>query len=279
MPHQLGGDMKRRPVKSASRTFEVLELFRDRRKPLRLNEIYSALGYPQSSTTNLLKSMVIEGYLNYNRATRTYLPTLQVASLGSWIFSHIALANGYQWLIEELFRLTDETVVLVTQNDLFIQYMMMRVPHHPHKRPPNPGEMRLMLDASSGMALMSQMRDREIDKIYRYSNYYGLNPGQQISLPDVMQHIRWIRHTGYCYWPDHPVPGIGSIAMPLGETLHGIPLVLGIGGTTERLSPRRAELVEIMRDTIAEFRRRYPHEDRPSSEPDDYLDELAVAAE
>jgi hypothetical protein len=29
--------MKRRPVKSASRTFEVLELFRDHRRPLRLN--------------------------------------------------------------------------------------------------------------------------------------------------------------------------------------------------------------------------------------------------
>ena len=64
--------MKRTPVKSASRTFAVLELFRDERRPLRLSEIYTALGYPQSSSTNLLKGMVIEGYLNYNRNTRTY---------------------------------------------------------------------------------------------------------------------------------------------------------------------------------------------------------------
>ena len=60
----------------------MLELFRDERCPLRLSEIYTALGYPQSSSTNLLKGMVIEGYLNYNRNTRTYMPTLQVASLG-----------------------------------------------------------------------------------------------------------------------------------------------------------------------------------------------------
>ncbi|MBY8822635.1 IclR family transcriptional regulator [Sphingomonas colocasiae] len=273
--------MKRKPVKSASRTFEVLELFRDRRQPLRLNEIYSALGYPQSSTTNLLKSMVIEGYLNYNRATRTYLPTLQVASLGSWLYGHIASGSGYTWLIDELFRLTDETVVLVTQNDLFIQYMMMRVPDHPHKRPPNPGEMRLMLDATSGMALMSQMRDREIDKIYRYSNYYELNPDRRITLEDVMRRIRWIRHTGYCYWPEHPVPGIASIAMSLGESIHGIPLVLGIGGTTERLSKRRAELVDLMRGKIAEFRHRFMHDDGlPDPQvPFDETDYFLAAAE
>ena len=43
---------------------------------------------------------------------------------------------GHRWLIDELFRLTDETVVLVTQNDLYIQYVMMRVPDHPHKSLP-----------------------------------------------------------------------------------------------------------------------------------------------
>ena len=269
--------MIRKPVKSASRTFEVLELFRDRRQPLRLNEIYSALGYPQSSTTNLLKSMVIEGYLNYNRKARTYLPTLQVASLGSWLYGHVAFGSGYNWLIDELFRKTEETVVLATQNDLFIQYMTMRVPDHPHKRPPNPGEMRLMLDATAGMALMSRMRDREIDKIYRYSNYYELNPDKAITLEDVMSRIRWIRHTGYCYWPEHPVPGIASIAMSLGESVNGIPLAIGIGGTTERLSLRRAEFVEIMRDTIAEFHQRFPQEEQATDDED--CEDFAIAAE
>lgn len=269
--------MIRTPVKSAARVFEVLELFRDCRKPLRLNEIYLALGYPQSSTTNLLKSMVVEGYLNYNRRSRAYLPTLQVASLGSWLYGHVAFGHGYDWLIDELFNRTDETIVLVTQNDLFIQYMMMRVPEHEHKRPPNTGEMRLMLDSSSGLALLSRMRDREIEKIYRYSNYYGLNPDNRITFEDVMSRIRWIRHTGYCHWPDHPVPGIGSITMPLGESAHGIPVVLGIGGTTERLSVRRAELVSIMRETIAEFHERFSNDDPEPVPPG--REDYPVAAE
>lgn len=77
--------MQRGTVKSASRTIQVLELFQQKKRPLRLNEIYRELNYPQSSATNLLKSLVVAGYLNYNLSTMSYLPTLKVSSLGSWL--------------------------------------------------------------------------------------------------------------------------------------------------------------------------------------------------
>ena len=63
--------MRRDPIKSAARTLEVLELFHEQRAPLRLKYIFEKLSYPQSSTTSLLKSMVVLGYLNYDRPTRT----------------------------------------------------------------------------------------------------------------------------------------------------------------------------------------------------------------
>ncbi|WP_249025655.1 helix-turn-helix domain-containing protein [Erythrobacter sanguineus] len=86
--------MQRTKVKSASRTLEVLELFMEERRPLRLNEIYKALGYPQSSATNLLKSMLVMGYLNYNRANMTYLPTMRVSALGNWLPQAIYREGG-----------------------------------------------------------------------------------------------------------------------------------------------------------------------------------------
>ena len=88
--------MRRQPVKSAARTLEVFELFSERRCPLRLHDIHSALDYPQSSTTNLLKSMVMLGYLSYSRVTRTYLPTNRVALLGNWLPSFLYGQQRYQ---------------------------------------------------------------------------------------------------------------------------------------------------------------------------------------
>jgi IclR family KDG regulon transcriptional repressor len=268
--------LERRAVKSASRTLEVLELFSERRRPLRLNEIYTVLGYPQSSATNLLKSMVMLGYLNYNRATRTYLPTIRVSSLGNWLTGFIHSQGRYRLLVDELQRQTDETVGLVTQNDLFIQYIMMRVPNHEHKMPPNEGTMRLILDSSSGIALLSQISDREIDKICRYTNYYQLSPNGRFCIEDIMHEVKWARHTGYCYAPNRPTEEVSSIAFPLNEHLHGIPVAIGVGGMADRISRKKAAIVETIRRLVAEFKdRRGPFANMPD---DSFLDDPALVS-
>lgn len=248
--------MQRRAVKSASRTFGVLELFMEQRRPLRLNEIYLALGYPQSSATNLLKSMVMGGYLNYNRSTRTYLPTTRVSALGSWLPGFIHADGEYRALVDEIQWKTDETVGLITQNDLFIQYIILREPGHEHKMVPAVGTMRLMVDASAGLALMSRMTDRQIDKICRYTNYYELGDDARVSVEDTMAEIRWIRHTGYCYRANKPSPEVSSISFTLDEDLHGIPLAIGVGGLADRISRNRAHIVTTMRECIAAFKAR-----------------------
>ena len=72
-------------VKSASRAIEILEFFMRARQPCAMSEIGLALGYPPSSTTVLLKTLVGLGYLNFDRRTRVYFPTPKVTSLGDWI--------------------------------------------------------------------------------------------------------------------------------------------------------------------------------------------------
>ncbi|MEG3123641.1 IclR family transcriptional regulator [Sphingomonas sp. GB1N7] len=240
-------------MKSALRTFEVLELFAERRQPLHLNEIYLALGYPQSSTTNLLKSMALLGYLNYNRATRTYLPTMRVNALGSWVASYTHADGRYRELVETLQRRTDETAVLMTQNDLFIQYLFVKAPDHEFKRPPIDGGMRMLVDACGGLALISRMSDRQIDTICRYTNYYEMAGSDRVSLDEMMREIRWIRQVGYAYSPKRPTPDVSAIAMALDADLHGIPLALGVGGMADRIERNKLPILTALREVITDF--------------------------
>lgn len=246
--------MMRRTVKSACRTLEVLELFAEERRPMRLHEIYTILDYPQSSATNLLKSMVVMGYLNYNRGNRTYLPTTRVGALGNWLPGFIYADESFRWLVNELQRMTDETVGLATQNDLFVQYILLKAPEHEFKLPPPVGTMRLLVDSAAGLALMSEMKDREIEMICRYTNYYGLSERQRFELKDLMREIEWARHTGHAYLANKPTTEVSSISMTLGEKLHGIPLAIGVGGLTDRISKKQFDITEAMTHCIAEFK-------------------------
>jgi len=123
-----------------------------------------------------------------------------------------------------------------------------------------------MTKSTSGMALMSRMTDRQVDKLCRHINYYELGPDSRVDIREVMKELAWIRKVGYCYIEHRPVLGISSLAFPLGETLHGIPLALGVGGVHDRIASRKAEIVATIRETIAEFKRQ-PVEDDTDHTP------------
>lgn len=121
--------------------------------------------------------------------------------------------------------------------------------------------MRLMVDSSSGLALMSRMRQREIDKIYRYSRHYGLGGDDLPSFDDLMREVRWTRQVGHAYVPKRPRPEVSSIAMPLGESLYGIPLAIGVGGMAGRIARAKQDILDIMSAAIADFKARQQAED------------------
>ena len=49
-------------VKSAARILEVIELLARASEPVSLREVVAELGYPKSSTYNLLQTLVVRGY-------------------------------------------------------------------------------------------------------------------------------------------------------------------------------------------------------------------------
>lgn len=279
--------MERRPVKSTMRTFEILEMFEEQRQPLRLQDIHRKLGYPQSSATNLLKSMVLMGYLNYNRSTRTYLPTTKVSTLGNWVPGFVHYNGRHHALIEEIQRRTDETALLVSQNDLFAQYLIVCEPEHSHKMPPPQGGLRMLVDSVGGLALISTMSDREIDKVCRYTNYYELNRERdfysdkvhdRISTAEIMAEVRWIRRVGYAYRAGVPNPDVAALAVSLRSKTHGIPLAVGVGGMRERVEPRRDAILRELRGLVEEFEAEAREDDLPVQASDRSLSNLAEIA-
>src|SRR3546814_21202607 len=79
--------IEQKTVKSAGRVLEILEYFDDLQRQSTVMEIADALGYPQSSTSALLRSLVGMGYLNYDAHARSYITSTRVALLGSWVNS------------------------------------------------------------------------------------------------------------------------------------------------------------------------------------------------
>jgi DNA-binding IclR family transcriptional regulator len=237
-------------VKSAGRVLEILEYFDDIQRHSTVMEIVEALGYPQSSTSALLRSLVSMGYLNFDRHTRTYITSSRVALLGSWTNSPFFAEGGIISMMKELNELTGDTIILGTRNGLYVQYIHVIQATSPARRHLTLGTARPLAASGAGYAVLSTMSDAEVTRLVMRINAEADDGQPLIRIRDLLETLATVREKGYAFTCDLVTRGGGIIAAPL-PRISGQPLmVVGIGGISDVMRPREQALASLLEDQI-----------------------------
>jgi DNA-binding IclR family transcriptional regulator len=228
------------------------------RSSLSAVEVGRRLDYPASSTAALLKSMVALGYLTYDKATRTYFPTIRLPLIANWIDQAILGDAKLDQLVEELRAETGETIIVAAQNGLEVQYLLNRPGIFPVRFLAPAGTMRPICGSGAGWALLSTKSDTDILTIVKQLNRSAPS-GQRIDPVPLLDLLAQVRAQGYAASYGTVVAGSGIIAMVLPSLSRNRALVLGVGGPVERLEKKEATIVRKMRRAI---RRHFPSHTR-----------------
>ena len=239
-------------VKSAARAIEVLKHFSDAREPLSLKTICESLGYPQSSTTVLLKTLTSMGYLNYDRVRRVYFPTMKVTSLGEWIPAALFGRGEALEIMRDLQYFTNETVVLATRNDIYVQYIAALESSHSIRFHVEESSMRLMTVSPVGWLLMSTFKDPAVETLIRRANIAGGNAAS-MNVAEVLKQVKLARTRGYGYGENTPFQGGATLCVFLPTLIQGQPVVLACGGVAERLRENRDRYLKQMKKSVEAF--------------------------
>ena len=244
--------MSDKAVKSARRVFEVLEHFDRERRPLSLKEIAGQLGYPASSASVLLKSIVALGYLDYDRAHRAYFPTMRIAALGSWVHRALFGESDVANLMQHLRAATDETIILAAQSDLHAQYVHVVGGADSLQVAAPPGARRPLGKSGMGWLLLSARSDREIEVMRRRIN---AEPDQQPKLTkaELTERVNAVRGLGYVFSKHTVSEGAGVIACLLPRGPFGRTFAIGVGGPVWRLEANEAIILHELRSGIGRF--------------------------
>ncbi len=226
-------------VKSARRGFEILEYFDRQRRPLALKEVLDGLGYPASSGSALLKSLVALGYLDHDRERRTYFPTMRIAALGAWVQDGLFGDGALTGLMSHLHQVTGETVILAAQSDLRAQYVHLIHSAEPLQFSVPPGARRPLAKSGMGWLLLSAKRDNEIEKLRRRINAEE-GEAARLSREELMQIIGEVRARGYAFSKHTVSEGAGVIGALLPPAPHGRVYALGVAGPVARLERKEA---------------------------------------
>jgi len=239
-------------VKSAGRVLQILEYFDDTRRAMNMVDVSRALGYPESSTSILLRSLVTLGYLEYDRFKRTYRPTNRVRLLGNWIDRDLFEGDAVIRLMERLNEETHDAVFLASRNGLDAQYIHVVQARTALRLHVTTGTTRSLCSAAVGYVLLSSLTDTDVANITRRVNAEMRDVDRVYKLAEVLCHVESVRKQGYVLVDSQITPGTAVLAMPLQPERTNSPLAIAIGGPAERMHSRRDELLGHLNRYIAE---------------------------
>ena len=238
-------------VKSTGRTMQILEFFDHHQGPANIAHVARSLDYPQSSTSEIMRSLNVLGYLSYNNRDRTFMPTSRVRLLGSWAFDRLHGEDRLSSLVRKANQISGQTAFLAIRNKLASQYIQVAQSTTSLRLHLTPGQQRPLLRSASGRALLKEVPDAEISKLVRRVNAEKRPDETLVCLEELLRDVNFIRKHNYLYIGRSEIsPGAAVIAMSLPEDVFPVPTVIGVGGAAEVIEPRKDALIESLSELV-----------------------------
>jgi len=190
----------------------------------------------------LLANLREMGYVTYDPLARTYVPTIRVALLGSWINRQFDAAGSLTATLANLHDEIGETVFIGIQNGAFAQYVSAIHHHDPRAMRAESGQHRLLTGSAVGRVLLSLKPDAEVLRWLHRCNAEAPHERLQIPATAFMSIIEEIRRQGFAQTAGDMTPSFGGIAVAVPGPLGMMPMAIGAGVPLERMELKRDKI-------------------------------------
>lgn len=235
-------------VKQVANVLDLLEYFVRHKEPATLSEIADTLGWPRSSTFNLVQTLVDRGYLYEPRPRSGYYPSPRWLALAQSVAAAEPLPQFAHALVAELSAETGETAAIGAPagvNAIFVEVQespaavryFAQVGH------------RLPIHATStGRALLAQYTPEERFALYRKIEFRQWSSTTPISIEALEAELRRSAERGYHQSLADFSPDLAGVALPLPFGERRLSVV--VAGPMFRMVERLELVADIIRRAV-----------------------------
>lgn len=242
-------------VKSAQRVLELLEFFAEERRPARVGEIAQALGYPQSSTSVLLRSLADSGFFDHDPRTAMYVPNQRMLLATAWMQEHLFSDYNLLRLMEGVLAETGHSVMIGTRTGVHVRYVHVLQSTREGRFVAKIGSLRPLFRTAAGKMLLTTLPPRDIAVLLRKANALEAAPENRVELATAQQEIEMARRDNYAISLGTSVPGAAALAVLLPVGRDREPMTLSVGGPISEIQRDREHLVAVLHGAVDPIRR------------------------
>jgi IclR family acetate operon transcriptional repressor len=238
-------------VRQAANVLELMEYFARRKRPATLAEISDDLGWPRSSTFNLVGTIADKGWLYEPRARSGYYPSPRWLTLARTVADAEPLPEAAHALVVETADKTGETtaiaalagisaifldVVECSQSVRYFAQIGDRVPVHA---------------SSVGRSILAQYTPSERQAIYHKIKFEPFSGTTPLSVEAIEHELSEAAERGYHQSSSEYIADLAGVAMPLPVNHRRLSLV--VAGPTSRCLTRRPETAAIIQTILQRY--------------------------
>ncbi len=240
--------MESQTIKSARRVLEVLELFCQRRDALTVGQIATGLGYPQSSTSVLMRSLLELGYVDYLPDRRAYCPTLRVSRLAGWCDDPLFDRHRLAGMLDNVRTATGGSAILAVQHQINLNILMTA---EGAVLPPScmQGAKHPLSASALGLVILAAYDQAVVGRMLRRIHASHVD----VPAPQATGNIRRARHDGYAISTDGLTPGAAMVAVRLEQPGSERKLAVGVVDHLDSIERGVDQYVWALRQAVAPF--------------------------
>jgi DNA-binding IclR family transcriptional regulator len=249
-------------VKSCARALDLIEYFTVARRPARTAEISAALGIPNSSADEILRTLLSKGYLTFNRQTKRYAPSYKIIGASQEIERRFFGGGRIGKMLAAIHEKTGATVCMTVQNGCWLESVAWVEGSWQSAQYPADYSRTLVAYDADGWrpatnfagAILALHSNIEVIDVASRCQSMGLAPKNDTAMTDLIDHVQRIRNKGFALCRRQDTVEVDSIACPFMSAESNVPMAVGIlGKHILNDAEKTRTLAALMRSTIAQF--------------------------
>lgn len=239
-------------VKQAANVLDLMEYFARRRRPATLAEIADDLGWPRSSTFNLVGTIAEKGWLYEPRARGGYYPTPRWLTLARAVADAEPLPEAAHALVNDIADRTGETTAIGALAGTFVVFLHVVESTQSVRYFAQVGDRVPVYASSVGRAILAQLSPEERRAIYRKIKFETFSATTPMSAEVIEEELRTAAERGYHQSSSEYIPDLAGVSLPLPLGPRRLSIV--VAGPTSRCLERRPLTAGIMKDVLEHYR-------------------------
>lgn len=204
-----------KPVKSAARVLDILELLARSDNPLTLSEVSGTLSLPKSSTYLLLQTLARRGYVESASGVGTFRLGMRVMELAGAYSSKADLLQQFRPVARQLVAACEETVQLAVLDGVEVVYLAKEDGTRPVRLVSHVGK-RLPAHATAlGKVLLAALPDSELAARLSHGPLAQMTPWTIVTFDHLMRELAQVRALGYAVDREEVVEDLYCFAAPV----------------------------------------------------------------